>query len=178
MKNFLQNLLVFFALCLCALLAFQWVRETDLRKNVQKLTDANQDKSQAIQNLQANVKRDEAEIQRLDGLRNQLTETVKTNNIQIANLSRDLEKATNEVERAHEQIEVYKDALKKANDNIVKQNEDIKKQNEELKKVAEDRNEVVQKFNKLSKDFNDLVDKWNAQQAELASAATNSAKKK
>ena len=57
MKNFLQNLLIFFALCLCGLVAFQWIRETDLRKDVQKLTDTVQDKREAIQNLEAAVKR-------------------------------------------------------------------------------------------------------------------------
>ena len=34
MKSFLQNLLIFFAMTLCALIAFQWVRETDLRKRL------------------------------------------------------------------------------------------------------------------------------------------------
>src|SRR5437016_5513745 len=41
MKNFLQNLLIFFALCLCALIAIQWVRETDLNRRVQALSNLN-----------------------------------------------------------------------------------------------------------------------------------------
>src|SRR5206468_3349044 len=70
-KNFLQNLLIFFALSLCALIAFQWVRETHLRATVQSLTDSVHDKTEAILNLQATVRRDEDEIKRLDGLKNQ-----------------------------------------------------------------------------------------------------------
>src|ERR1051326_408534 len=129
MKIFLQNLLIFFALSLCALISFQWVRETDLRKSVQSLTDTVHDKMENIQNLQASVKRDETEIQRLDGLKNQLTQTVKSNDLQIAALSKDLEKATNEIERAERQMEAYKGALESANASIKKQNEEVKKQN-------------------------------------------------
>ena len=178
MKTFLQNLLIFFALSLCALISFQWVRETDLRKSVQALNDTVHDKMENIQNLQASVKHDESEIQRLDGLKNQLTQTVKSNDLQISALFKDLERATNEVERTQHQMEVYKDALQTANESIRKQNEEVKKQNEEMAKLAEDRNEVVKKFNKMAADYNDLAAKWNKQQEELAKAATNNPPKK
>jgi chromosome segregation ATPase len=173
MKNFLQNLLIFFALALCALIAFQWVRETDLRKRVQGLTDTIHDKMESIQNLEASVRRDEAEIQRLDGIKKDLSLTIKSNTVQITGLSRDLDRATNLLAQAKAQIDIYKDALQKANDSILKQNEEIKKQNEDMKKLAEDRNEVVKKFNTMAKDYNDLATKWNKQQEELAMAATN-----
>src|SRR5689334_19920277 len=104
MKNVLQNLLIFFALSLCGLMIYQWVRETDLRKSVQGLTDTVHDKMENIQNLQANVKRDEGEIQRLDGIKNQLTQTVKSNDVQISTLVKSLEKATNEIERTQHQM--------------------------------------------------------------------------
>lgn len=178
MKNFLQNLLIFFALCLCALIAFQWVRETDLRKDLQKNADLIHDKAEAIQNLTASVKRDEAEIQRLDGVKKELTDLVKSNNLQIAAMYKEHEKATNELDRSKQQVEVYKEAIQKANENILKQNEDIKKQNEDMQKMVEERNEVVKKYNKMAADFNELVNKWNAQQEELAKAATNAPAKK
>jgi len=178
MKAFLQNLLIFFALSLCALISFQWVRETHLRKDIQELTNTVHDKLEAIQNLQASVKRDEGEIQRLDGLNNQLTQTVKSNDLQIATLFKDVEKATNEVEREERQIEAYKGALESANDNIKKQNDDIKRQNEEMNKMLEERNEVVKKYNKMAADYNDLAQKWNKQQEELAKQATNTPAKK
>jgi len=132
MKAFLQNLLIFFALSLCALISFQWVRETDLRKQVQGLTDTVHDKMENIQNLQSAVKHDEGEIVRLDGLKTTLTQTVKSNDLQIFALVRAVEKATNEVERAEKQIEAYKGAIETANENIKKQNDDIKTQNEEM----------------------------------------------
>ncbi len=173
MKNFLQNLLIFFALCLCGLIAYQWVRETHLRKSVQDLTDAGQTKAEAILNQQATIRRDEAEVQRLDGLRKELIEVTKSNQTQIVALTKSLDKATNEIPRLERQIEVYKDAVQTANNNITKQNEEIKKQNEDMKALADDRNEVVKKFNKMAADYNDLATKWNKQQEELAKAATN-----
>ena len=179
MKNFLQNLLIFFALALCALIAFQWVRETDLRKEIKKLDDTVQDKSQAIINLEARLRHDEEEIKRLDGIKNELTATVKSNNLEIARLGKDLEKANIDNERKDKQIEVYKEALNTANQNIKKQNEEMKAQNEEMKKLAEDRNEVVKKFNKLAGDYKDLADRWNKQQDDIAAKnATNAPAKK
>src|SRR5512138_1990813 len=130
MKNFLQITLIGFSMALCALIAFQWVRETDLRKGVQTLTNQVQDRTERIVSLEAAIRRDEEEIKRLDTLKNQLTELVKSNNIQIGVLSKDLEKATNEVERVTGQVEEYKKAIKTANENILAQNDVIKKQNE------------------------------------------------
>ena len=179
MKNFLQNLLIFFALALCALIAFQWVRETDLRKDIQKLNDTVHDKSQAIIDLEARLRRDEEEIKRLDGLKNELTATVKSNNLEIARLGKDLDKANIDNQRKDKQIEVYKEAMNTANENIKKQNEEMKAQNEEMKKLADDRNEVVKKFNKLAGDYKDLADKWNKQQDEIAAKnPTNAPPKK
>jgi septal ring factor EnvC (AmiA/AmiB activator) len=179
MKNFLQNLLIFFALCLCGLIAFQWVRETDLRKEIQKLNDTVHDKSQAIIDLEARLRHDEEEIKRLDGLKNELTATVKSNNLEIARLGKDLEKANVENQRKDKQIEVYKEAINTANENIKKQNEEMKAQNEEMKKLAEDRNEVVKKFNQMAGEYKDLVEKWNKQQDEIAARnATNAPPKK
>jgi chromosome segregation ATPase len=178
MKAFLQNLLIFFALSLCALISYQWVRETDLRKQVQGLNDTVHDKMENIQNLQSSVKHDEGEIVRLDGIKTSLTQTVKSNDLQIFTLVRTVDKATNEIDRAEKQIEVYKGALETANESIKKQNDDIKAQNVEMSKLADDRNEVVKKFNKMAADYNDLANKWNKQQEELAKAATNAPAKK
>jgi len=178
MKSFLQNLLIFFALSLCALISFQWVRETDLNKKMQTLADSVHEKLETIQNLQSAVKHDESEIVRLDGLKTALAQTIKSNDAQVSVLVRAVEKATNEVDRADRQLEVYKGALETANENIKKQNDEIKTQNEEMSKLAADRNEVVKKFNKMAADYNDLAAKWNKQQEELAKQATNSPAKK
>lgn len=178
MKAFLQNLLIFFALSLCALISFQWVRETDLNKKMQTLTDTMHDKLERIQNLESAVKHDETEIVRLDGLRTALAQTLKSNDTQISLLIRAVERATNDVDRASHQIEVYKGALETANQNIKKQNDEIKTQNDEMTRLAADRNEVVKKLNKTTADYNDLAAKWNQQQEELTKASSNTPAKK
>jgi chromosome segregation ATPase len=178
MKSFLQNLLIFFALALCGLISFQWVRETNLRKQIQGLTDTVHDKMQAVQDLQGNVKRDEGEIQRLDGVKNVLTQTVKSNETRISGLVLDLEHSTNDLARTQQQVAAYKDAVDRANDSIRAQNDTIKKQNDQMAKLVEDRNAVVNKYNKMAADYNDLANKWNKQQEELAKMATNAPPKK
>lgn len=154
------------------------MRETQLRKDIQALTDTVHDRSQQVIDLKDNVKHDEAEIQRLDGLRIQLTQTVKTNEMMIDRLDRDLEKATNDLDRAEHQIGIYKDAIQTANDNLRKQNDLIERQNQEMTKLTEDRNEIVKKYNKMAAEDLDLANKWNQQQEELAKAATNAPPKK
>ena len=178
MKNFLQNLLIFLALCLCGLVAFQWVRETDLRKRLQGLTDVVHDKSEAILNLEASVRRGRDEIQRLDGQRKQLEQTVKSNDVRIAYLSTELEKATNDLRKTEKQMLVFKDAYQRTSENLTNANQAILEQNERMKKLAEEGNEVVKKYNKLSADYNELVNKWNKQQEEIARQATNAPAKK
>jgi len=178
MKNFLQNLLIFFSMCLCALMIYQWVRETRQSKEIQSLTDTVHDKSETIQGLQSNLRQDEMDIKRLDGLKNQLTDMVKSNQVEIANFKKELEKTSRELDASQRQSDVYKDAVDRANENIKIQNEKIETQNEEMKKLAEERNETVKKFNKTAQDFNDLVGKWNKQQEDLAKQATNTPAKK
>ena len=178
MKNLLHNLLIFFALCLCGLIAFQWVRETDLRKKLQELTNVVHDKTEAILNLEANVRRDRDEIQRLDGQRKQLEQTVKSNDVRIAYLSTELEKATNDLRKTEKQMLVYKDAYQRTSENLTNANQAIVEQNERMKKLAEEGNDVIKKFNKLNADYTALVNKWNQQQEELAKQATNAPPKK
>lgn len=178
MKNPLQNLLIFFSICLCALCLFQWHREAALREQSQKLTDKGQDQLEAIRGLQGGLKRADEDIKRLEGLKAELTETVTSNRTQIATLMKAVEKSDLEVENGLKQIEVYKSALQTANDAIKKQNEDVKKQNEELKTLAAERNDAVTKYNKVVQEFNELAQKWNDAQAAAAAAATNAPPKK
>jgi chromosome segregation ATPase len=173
MKNFLQGLLMFFALCLCGMIAFQWVRETRLRIDVQELTNKVQNKTENILSLESEVKRRDKEIQRLDELKNTLFAEVKSNTALADVLSKDLYKATNQLSTLESSVEQYKEALKIANENVVTANDRIKKATEDINAVAEERNEMAKKYNKMATDFNELASKWNTQQQELQQMATN-----
>jgi chromosome segregation ATPase len=161
MKAFLQNLLIFFSLCLCILIAFQWIRESKTHEALQKDEDIIHDKSERIQNLEQTVKRDEAEIQRLDALQKQLSEIVKSNNVEIAQLSRDLKKVEAENEKNAKQVEAYKEALKTANERVLQEGEDIKTLNADLKNVMLERNDLVKNLNTLSESINHMATDWS-----------------
>jgi len=167
MKNFLQNLLIVLALSLCALIAFQWLRAARTRARLESLVNEVHNKAEAIQNLEGQLKRSDAEVQRLDALKTELAETVKSNRVEIARVSKELKKSADDLDRSQRQIEVYKAAMDQANDNIRTQNEEIKKQNEQMKQFLADRNESVSNYNKLAADYNDLAKKWNDLQEQL-----------
>ncbi|MFM2082234.1 MAG: hypothetical protein RL380_925 [Verrucomicrobiota bacterium] len=164
MKNLLQNLLIGLSVLLCALVAFQWVREAKLHEQNVTLTQEAEAKAGALADAQGQLKREQSETARLDALKAELTDTLKSNRLEVADLKKELEK----VRAAAKSIEVYKASLDQANESIKKQNESVLKQNEELKKLMAERNELVTKLNKLTADYNDLVKKWNEQQQKLA----------
>jgi chromosome segregation ATPase len=178
MKNFLQGLLIFFSLCLCALIAFQWVRETRLRQDRQTHAEQLHEKMEALQDLELRCRHLEAEIQRLDALKLDLVATVKTNRLEIDKWRDDLLKAEGASEVAERQLAAYKAALQAANDNITNQNESIKRQNIEMKQLTEERNDLAKKFNKLATEYSDLARRWNQVQEELAAQATNAPARK
>jgi len=178
MKNFLQNLLIFLALCLCGLIAYQWVRETDLHKRLQDLTTSVHDKTEAILKLEADVRHQRDEIQRLDTQRKELAQTVKSNDVQIAKLSKELEKTSNDLQKTEQGLQTYKDAYHRTSENLTNANLTITEQNARMKKMADDAKEVVTKYKDLFTKYEELVDKWNKQQTELAKQSTNAAAKK
>lgn len=171
MKQFLTNLLIVFALALCGLNAVQWVREAHLRARVESLNKTILEKEESILNLQGTLKRSEAEVERLDALKTELTEALKTNRLAVANLTKQVSRLEKDIEIHTNQLEVYKSAIETANQRIKKQNDDIKKQNEEMKQLGEERNAGVVKFNKLVEQYNDLVKQFNQYQEEVAKAA-------
>lgn len=183
MKQFLINLLIVFALGLCAFNAIQWVREAGLRREIEKLTLQGIGKDQTIASLQSSLKRSEAEIARLEGRVVELKEVQKTNNAEILSLKKLLRKAEMENETAKAQIDEYKKAVATQNESIQKQNDSIKEQNEMLKKVAGERDEFVKKYKDQLEQWNDLVNKYNEliklveqMRADAAKAQSSSAK--
>ena len=168
MKNILQNLLIAFAFLLCVLVAIQWTREAHLHGQVEALTTELDGKTGALQAITGQLQRSEAEVKRLEALKVELTDAVKTNRFEISGLKKDLDKTLAQVRQG----EVYKDALQQANESIKKQNESILKQNEDVKKLMAERNEMVTKFNKLTAEYNDLAKLWNEQQKKLSEPAT------
>src|SRR6266478_5036524 len=161
MKNFLQNLLIFLALCLCALIAFQWVRETDLRKQIQKLTDTVHDKSQDILNLQATVRHQQSDIQNLTSIRDQFAAIIKTNEADIARMTKELDKADRENRRLSVELENYKVAFTNEYEQVKRGNAEIKELGESIKTLAFERSLAVSNLNNMGKVISDVALKWS-----------------
>jgi chromosome segregation ATPase len=157
MKAFLQNLLIFCSLCLCGLIAFQWIRETKMHQALQKDEDVIHDKSERIQNLEQTVKRIEDDNRRLDALQKQLTEIVKSNNVEIAQLNKDLKTLKVENDKNLKQAEAYKEAYKIATNNVGKANEQIETLNAEVRKLMLQQNGLVAKLNGMVTNLNPLT---------------------
>ncbi len=171
MRTFLVNLMIALSLGLCVLIWFQWLREGRSQATIQSLTDAQQNLKEQIQGLEASVKTSQAEIVRLDDLKKQLQEQVKTNVAYTFLLMNTNDLLRREAEVRIKQVAAYKDAIEEANAAIKRQNADVERQNAEMKRLLEERNEIAEKNNKAVTDFNDLAEKWNKLNADLAAAA-------
>lgn len=174
MKGFLPNALICFAIALCGLCAFQWVREARLRAEIAGLYERIIFHSENNKKLEGLLNTANADIARLDGLKTELTETLKTNRQEIAHLKKELAKDETELERELKQVDAYKNAMEIANANIKQQNADIRRQNEQVKQLVGERNETVLKYNKIVEQYNDLVKQFTKYQEDVAKAnATN-----
>jgi chromosome segregation ATPase len=162
MKNFLQNLLIFFAAGLCVLVAVQWHRETQGRVALDQLERAAQRDRETLQNLRADLGRAEAEATRLT----RLNETNAGAVAELPRLRAELEQRTEDLQQASTQLQDYEAALAKANASIKQQNESVAAQNEEMKKLTAERNDAVLRLNEVARQYNDLAARWNALQAQ------------
>ncbi len=163
MKSFLINLLIALSIALCAFNGVQWYREARLHGEKQVLAQDIFRKSGDIQNLQQNIKVNLDEIKRLEGIRETLVTTIKTNRqtLQLVEEERDKFRQDARVQAAKAaQVEQYKEAFDKANEGLKKQNEIIQLQNDKMKQLADERNEMVGRYNKLATDYKALGDDY------------------
>lgn len=175
MKDFLQNLLVLLAVCLCALVAFQWVKEVRLKRRIEELGGAAQSRAEAIRTLETKLANHAGEIQRLEALRSGADGILKSNSLELSSMAAALGKARAELGGARQEIAGLRKAVGLANTNILTQNETIRRQNERLLQLAEERNRALSNYHILAGEFGVLAEKWNRQQESLGAAGTNTA---
>jgi septal ring factor EnvC (AmiA/AmiB activator) len=163
----LPNLLLVLALALCGLCAYQWVREGQVYQELGSVNDELYKKREAIQGLEQTIKRNQSDITRLEGIRTELKETIRTNTARIAELDKYVQKLENETDNQRTTIGKYKEALDTANERIQKQNDDIQKQNDAIKLLVQQRDEKVADLNKLIGEYNSLVTNFNRLQEDM-----------
>lgn len=172
--------LIVLALGLCGLCAFQWVRETRLRGRVDGLQGERQILAEEKAAVEAQAKRFQEEIRRVERERAELRASSETNALVNQRLRLEMQRAASESEQAKRTAESYKAAFEKANASIREQNEVVAKLKADYVKLAEDRNAQVQRYNDLArqqaglvKRFDDLAQKWNALQEQLKADLAN-----
>jgi chromosome segregation ATPase len=157
MKTLLQNLLLVFALGLCALVFWQWQRELRLRAELR--VTASQ-----VRALHADLRLAESEIERLEGIKRRYEDTTATNALTAREWEARAREAAEEIERLAQQMAELQAALDRANTNLLQANA-------ELRELAEERNDVVAQFNELATSYNELAARWNELQGRLATNA-------
>lgn len=180
MNKLILNLSVLLSFALCGLCLVQWQRETNLTRDKSKLTNDVYTNKVVIQGLEVTLKRTQDEVNRLEGIRTTLEDTVKTNEAKIKGLSTELEDTIQDRDAKRLQVEQYKTALDQANENIKTQNEAILKQNELLKTVAEQRDQQIEEYKKLLEKYNQVVGEYNklVEEVKKANAAIEAAAQK
>lgn len=175
MKKTLTVLLLVSALALCGLSVVQWLREAELRAEIQSLTLQLQAETQLRIETQEKAAAFELEIARLTQLRadteakllavtEELTLT-QTDQLQrgvsIALLANEYTQARSQAQLAEQRLAETTAAIANRNENVTGQNTAITTANERLKKLTAERDTAIAELNARTKAFNDLVTKYN-----------------
>ena len=175
MKKTLTVLLLVSALALCGLSVVQWLREAELRAEIQSLTLQLQAETQLRIETQEKAAAFELEIARLTQLRadteakllavtEELTLT-QTDQIQrgvsIALLANEYAQARSQAQLAEQRLAETTAAIANRNEDVTGQNTAITTANERLKKLTAERDTAIAELNARTKAFNDLVTKYN-----------------
>lgn len=179
MKKTLTVLLLVSALALCGLSVVQWLREAELRAEIQSLTLQLQAETQLRIETQEKAAAFELEIARLTQLRadteakllavtEELTLT-QTDQLQrgvsIALLANEYaqarSQARSQAQLAEQRLAETTAAIANRNEDVTGQNTAITTANERLKKLTAERDTAIAELNARTKAFNDLVTKYN-----------------
>jgi chromosome segregation ATPase len=175
LKKTLTVLLLVSALALCGLSVVQWLREAELRAEIQSLTLQLQSETQLRIETQEKAAAFELEIARLTQLRadteakllavtEELTLT-QTDQLQrgvsIALLANEYAQARSQAQLAEQRLAETTAAIANRNEDVTGQNTAITTANERLKKLTAERDTAIAELNARTKAFNDLVTKYN-----------------
>lgn len=160
MKNFLQSLLIVFALALCALCAWQWNNQVDLHKSLTSLTQSNYDLTVSIRGYTNSIGVLDRQVAQMDARLTELRDTIKSNNASSFTLQEENARLKTFSEQYSNAVVALQNQIKQANDSIRRQNESVKglvaERDEYVKRLNEsikERNEIVGKYNELVKQF-------------------------
>jgi chromosome segregation ATPase len=154
MKNPLHTLLMFFAICLCALCSWQWYGQVLQKREMTVLAQKNYDQSVQIDEYTRSIKNMDQHIAQLDARLTQLRGSLTAASTEVFTLRQDNA-------RFNSMIEQYKTATETLQAQIKQANESIRRQNDTMKTLVDERNDYVNRLNETIKERNEIVTKYN-----------------
>lgn len=171
-------ILITLAAALCVMAVVQWVDQTRLIRQVEGERKEKIGLQAQLQEKDQANHRYSAEITRLEGLRKELDEIVKTNRAELSRSKAMLSRFELDLKNATNLNGIYKERLETANKSITQANDAIKEQNGAIRKITAQRDEFVakytdlaEKYNKVVTDYNTLVEQVKAEQEAARKAA-------
>ncbi|HEX4120546.1 MAG TPA: hypothetical protein VH619_08025 [Verrucomicrobiae bacterium] len=175
MKNLQQNILIFLALALCGLCAWQWYFQTVQRNRIDVLDTTVFKQDGEIQSFTNSIASMEAEISGQQSRITELKQTVMSNNQAIVERDREnlrlqiaADALTNEIVQYQAVTNILSAKLKEVYDGV-------QKQNTAVTNLVAQRDDFVRKYNDSVKSHNEVVEKYNelVHQMEKLQAAQN-----
>ncbi|HEX3716889.1 MAG TPA: hypothetical protein VH595_02895 [Verrucomicrobiae bacterium] len=179
MKNLLQNLLIFLALALCGLCAWQWYFQTLQRNRIDKLDTTVFKQDGEIQSDTNSIAAMQAEISGRQSRIDELQQTVMSNSQAIVARERENLRLQISADGLSNEIVQYQSVTNLLDGKLKEAYDGIKKQNDAITNLVAQRDEFVGKYNDSVKARNDVVAKYNdlVRQMEKLQAAQNSSQK-
>lgn len=154
------TLLIVLACGLCALVAFQWYRDADLRMQIADRNQQIQKLDEQKHEVEVAGKRVEDELRRVEQFRERLAAEGRTNKAELSRAHRDLLEMKAKWNQATQQGAAYKSAYDKMATDIKAQNEGMKKLNEAYLNAVAVNKDTVEKYKKLASDCEDLNNRY------------------
>lgn len=156
------GILIFLSICLCGLVAFQWVVQSRLREMVEtEKAEGNKLRGER-QDLENKSRRYSDEISNITELKAKLEEERKVTLTSLRQTTNDLIRLRMEFNYATNVLTQISNALVQANTNLLIQNKNITELAAQTRKAMEERNDIAVKFNEKAKQYGDLVTNYNA----------------
>jgi chromosome segregation ATPase len=180
MKNLQQNLLIFLALALCGLCAWQWYFQTLQRNRIDKLDTTVFKQDGEIQSDTNSIAAMQAEISGQESRIDELKQTVMSNSQAIVARERENLRLQISADGLSNEIVQYQSVTNLLAGKLKEAYDGIKKQNDAITNLVAQRDEFVGKYNNSVKARNDVVAKYNdlVRQMEKLQAAQNSSQNK
>lgn len=153
--------LIVFSLALSALVVVQWVRESNLRVDLDAMDKRVHASEAAQSDLEEKLRTWESDIKRLT--ENNIAAAAKEKELEteIARLTTELTTRDEELKAATAAPPDFANTMKAHNEAVTRQNEAITKANASLQKLSQERDALAEKLNARNREWNELTEKYN-----------------